>query len=494
MDPGVLDATPEMLHNIPQPELEQVIADELAKSDLVEIRKGHSFVSVDQASTSEMVCATVKERSSGETYEITSRFLIGCDGRRSKVREAVGISSEGEDSVEAMMTIHFNADLRPIIGQHVGILHWIFDPEVSGFIIGYDLSGNLVLIHNFDPETHPVEQWTEAYCREVVDKAIGQKVPYDILSFRPWILSRKIARSYRAGSVLLAGDAAHSFPPNAGMGLNTAIADVHNLAYKVAGVLKGWASSELLDSYQADRRPIAEINALQSIKNGKQIFELLKALGTAGIEDPESARRNLYHTIRDPVNHESIQQQIEEQREHFDNLELHIGYVYGSSERPANASRFVPKFVPGARLPHAWIHLLGEDLGRMISPLDVRYVSELSTEESRERQYSNLDLCERDGFTILAPTGTRWTQRVNELERQGVTDLPPIYVREFDVYFEMADTLSTASWIEAMGLCNGRATVLRPDQHILCCLAEDDSGDDLLRSLSSHVGRPFKIR
>ena len=493
MDPGVLDATPEMLHNIPQPELEQIIADELAKSDLVEIRKGHSFVAVDQDSTREIVRTTVKERSSGKNYDITSRYLIGCDGRRSRVREALGISSEGEDSVEAMMTIHFDADLRSVIGEHVGILHWIFDPEVSGFIIGYNLSGNLVLIHNFDPETHPVEQWTETYCRKVVDKAIGREIPYDVLSFRPWVLSRKIAQSYRSGSVLLAGDAAHSFPPNAGMGLNTAIADVQNLAYKVAGVLKGWASSELLDSYQAERRPIAEVNAVQSVKNGKQIFGLLKALGTAGIEDPEAARQNLYRTIRDPANHENIQQQIEEQREHFDNLELHIGYVYGSSERPANASHFVPKFVTGARLPHAWIHLLDKDLTRSINPLDVSYVSELNTEEARERQYSTLDLCERDRFTIIVPHGSRWRQWVNELEPEGGMKLPPIYIREFNVDFKMADTPNAGFWVEAMGLSNGRATVLRPDQHILCFLAEDGSGDALMPSLSSHVCRPCKM-
>ena len=340
MDPSVLDATPEMIHNIPQPELEQTFANEIAKSGLVEIRKGHSFFSVNQYCRSEQVSTLVKEGSSGKEYEVTSRFVIGCDGRKSKVREALGIQSDGEDSVEAMMTIHFNADIRPIVGEHVGILHWIFDPEVSGFIIGYDLSGNLVLIHNFDEKTHPVESWTEAQCRKIVDKAIGQKIKYDILSFRPWILSRKIARSYKAGNVFLSGDAAHSFPPNGGLGLNSGIADVHNLAYKIAAVLKGWASETLLESYEAERRPIAEVNALQSVKNGKQIFSLLKALGTAGIDGPEVARDNLYRTIRNPANQEEIQKQIEEQREHFDNLELHIGYVYGSNYRMHGLEEF----------------------------------------------------------------------------------------------------------------------------------------------------------
>ena len=487
MDPAVLDATPEMIHNIPQPQLEQVFADELSKSDLVEIRKGHSFVSVDQDFTSDIVRTRIEERSTGNQYEVISRFVIGCDGRKSKVREALDILSDGEDSVEAMMTIHFNADLRPILGERVGILHWIFDPEVSGFVIGYNLSGNLVLIHNFDPETHPSSTWTEAHCRTIVDKAIGQKMEYDILSFRPWILSRKIARSYRLHNVFLAGDAAHSFPPNAGLGLNSGIADVHNLSYKIAAVLEGWGSDELLDSYETERRPIAQVNAAQSVKNGKQIFGLLKALGTAGIVDLHIARENLYRTIHDASNKNEIQKQIEEQREHFDNLELHIGYVYGSNERPANASNFTPKFVPGARLPHAWIKPLGKAFTQRMNPLDLSYMSEFSKDEIEQRRYSSLDLCERNGFTMLVGRDSQWIQRINDLRTRPAGDLPPIYVKALDEDFEMADAACAASWVDEMGLRKGKVAVLRPDQHILCFVLEHDSAASLIDNLCSHT-------
>lgn len=121
---------------------------------------------------------------------------------------------------ETMMTIHFNADLRPIVQDRVGMLHWIMDPAASGFIIGYDLSGNQVLISNFDVRTpnlvkiqrsltssqsnkHPVDTWTEGLCRKVVSAAIGREVPFDVLSYRPWILSRKVARQYHSGNVFL---------------------------------------------------------------------------------------------------------------------------------------------------------------------------------------------------------------------------------------------------------------------------------------------------
>lgn len=121
---------------------------------------------------------------------------------------------------ETMMTIHFNANLRPIVGERVGMLHWLMDPSVSGFIIAYDLSGDSVLITNFDvslihvrrtiglmpllqPDQRPVESWNQELCRQVIISALGTDVPFDILSYRPWLLSRKVAKSYRAGKVFL---------------------------------------------------------------------------------------------------------------------------------------------------------------------------------------------------------------------------------------------------------------------------------------------------
>lgn len=118
------------------------------------------------------------------------------------------------------MTIHFNANLRPIVGERVGMLHWLMDPSVSGFIIAYDLSGDSVLITNFDvslihvrrtiglmpllqPDQRPVESWNQELCRQVIISALGTDVPFDILSYRPWLLSRKVAKSYRAGKVFL---------------------------------------------------------------------------------------------------------------------------------------------------------------------------------------------------------------------------------------------------------------------------------------------------
>ncbi|KAJ5653451.1 hypothetical protein N7490_000454 [Penicillium lividum] len=487
MDHEVLRDTPTMIHNIPQPAFEELIAKRLSKSNLVEIRKNHSFVSLDQRDG--YVVTTIEDRESQTEYQIKSQYVIGCDGAKSAVRKYLGISSDGEETCETMMTIHFNADLKPVIKDKVGMLHWIMDPLVSGFIIGYDLSGNQVLICNFDSEKYPVESWDEKNCREVVDAAIGVKVPYDVLSYRPWILSRKVAQSYRMGQVFLAGDAAHSFPPTGGLGLNSGLGDVHNLAYKLAAVLHGWGGDGLLDTYQSERQQVALVNSNQSVKNGKKIFGLLKALGTTN-PDVTISRQHLYHNLQDPESMVEINKGIEGQREHFDNLGLHIGYVYGDTEIPSNVSVFQPSCVPGARLPHAWIKVTPGQLP--LPAIDCSYVHEFTREEISERQYSTLDLCHLDTFILIVDKIN--ASKFHLMVKEAFATLPadirkilPLKIIVLGTDFELQAGVENSKWIDLMGL-KIQGVLVRPDQHILSCIPSTAGPDELLHALKGHLG------
>lgn len=157
-----------------------------------------------ESQTGDEVVATVEERSTGKLHQTKSRHLIACDGRRSKVRELLGIESESEDSDQTMMTIHFNANLRPVVGDRVGMLYWIMDPIAAGFIIGYDLDGIQVHISQVDVEQHPVESWREDMCRAKIRGAIGKDdVPFDILSYRPWVFRRQVAYTFQQGNIFL---------------------------------------------------------------------------------------------------------------------------------------------------------------------------------------------------------------------------------------------------------------------------------------------------
>ncbi|CAI7622027.1 hypothetical protein PCG10_008515 [Penicillium crustosum] len=490
MDPAVLNDTPEMIHNLPQPALEQEFSNFIAKDPNITLIKGFSIHAVEQ--TKNEVIATIEERSTGKLYNTKSRHLIACDGRRSKVRELLGIESESEDSDQTMMTIHFNANLRPVVGDRVGMLYWIMDPIAAGFIIGYDLDGIQVHISQVDVEQYPVELWTEDMCRAKIRSAIGKdNVPFDILSYRPWVFRRQVALTFQEGNIFLAGDAAHSFPPTGGLGLNCGLADVHNLAYKIALVHRGVATPSILSTYTAERRGVADSYSKQSVKNGKEIFALLQSLKTAGVDDAMQARENMVATLADPAQRTQVEAGIEGQREHFDNLELHIGYVYGATKPPPHASRYSPKFVPGARLPHSWISFPG-DLSPMTQaakrsslpqePVDVSYVRELDAGQVRACQWSTLDLCGPDSWTLILGKEQQ-NPHIALLQKHFTVIGITLNAWRLGVDFEIV----RQSWF-ADELVNGGGILIRPDQHILARVSTETNGEDVIEEVNKHLG------
>ncbi|KAK2592314.1 hypothetical protein QQS21_010004 [Conoideocrella luteorostrata] len=428
----------------------------------------------------DVVTATLEERSTKTRWSINSKHLLACDGAKSQVRQDLNIECEGEEGYETMMTIHIKSDLRPVVGDRVGMLHWILDPACSGFIIAYDLAGSQVLISNFDSKKQPVNTWSQELARSCVSAAIGHDIDFEVLSYRPWLLSRKIAKQYQNGNVFLVGDAAHSFPPTGGLGLNSGLADAHNLAYKIAAVHHGWADRLILESYEAERRPIALINSAQSIKNGEKIFSFLKALGTAGIDDVVEARANLQSCIHDPAQKAVIAREVEGQREHFDNLEIHIGYVYGSKVPPSNASDFTSKFQNGARLPHAWIRPRSDRRGQSLPAIDVSYVEEFTQNEVQSRQYSILDLCAFDSLTLIVPRRLVWLNRYKGLKQVFLAKSNvKLALWSVDEDFEFMDRDQQSLFEDKGGFSAGNALLIRPDQHIAGCLNSDVTLEDL---------------
>ncbi|KAK0928300.1 hypothetical protein LTR29_017410 [Friedmanniomyces endolithicus] len=285
-----------------------------------------------------------------------------------------------------------------------------------------------------------------------------------------------------------AGDAAHSFPPTGGLGLNSGIADVHNIAYKIAAVQQGWATYKLLESYGGERRAVSDIASTQSVKNGKKIFSFLKALGTAGINDPEEARRVLHKTIHDPSRQKLIADEVENQREHFDNMELHIGYVYGSKELPPNASNYLPKFVPGARLPHGWIRFPSDKLTPPTNPSDLSFIGEMSKDEVQARKYSTLDLCAFDGFTIIVGCRQSWLKRFRALTAAMKPTGLKLALHAADCDFDFVLPDGRLLFDIGVGLDTGSGLLLRPDQHILTILSPDISAEALKAELCEHLG------
>lgn len=193
-------------------------------------------------------------------------------------------------------------------------------------------------------------------------QAIGKEIPdYQEIGITIWTTSPQLARTYRSPIIrnaFLAGDAAHSFPPTGGLGVNTGVADVQNLVWKIHAVESQWADPTLLDSVTAERLPVARENCRQSKVNERKIFRLIDGIIQHGLTAQE--------ILSNPAMCKEIQRDVDENREHFHSLNLQLGYVYGRNMR-RGPSDYQKEAVPGARLPHFWI----EKNGRKLSTLDL---------------------------------------------------------------------------------------------------------------------------
>jgi putative polyketide hydroxylase len=196
------------------------------------------------------VSVTLQPRD-GACYRMRAPYVVAADGAGSRIRDALGIDRSGEGLLSVQRSILFRAPIDHFLERGV-VQFEIKQPGLTAFLTTYS-DGRWVLMLGDDIDRDADQQ------REVVRQAVGiADLPVELLTTGRWELAALIADRFRAGRIFLAGDAAHQLPPNrGGYGANTGIEDAHNLAWKLAAVLRGEATPALLDSYDAERRPIA---------------------------------------------------------------------------------------------------------------------------------------------------------------------------------------------------------------------------------------------
>lgn len=217
----------------------------------MEIRIHHQFVGLTQHKNS--VTCTIDD-ASGKPYQLVVKYVVGADGHRSRVREALGIARKGHGHVSSTKSVLFRAPaLAPYFEK--GITQFTIDqPDLKALLLAYR-DGRLVL-----HLTH-YREFTSEILRSLIYQAVGKsesEIDIEVLESSRWDIQGLIAEKFRVGRVFLVGDSAHSLPPNrGGYGVNTGIADAHNLAWKLAYVLNGTSTPQLLDTYEAERLPVA---------------------------------------------------------------------------------------------------------------------------------------------------------------------------------------------------------------------------------------------
>jgi 2-polyprenyl-6-methoxyphenol hydroxylase-like FAD-dependent oxidoreductase len=213
--------------------------------------------------------ATVRERTSGENITIRASYLVGADGAQGRVREALGVPVSGLGVLSQQIGIYFEAALGRLVAERPAALYFIESAAISGLFAAVDNADRWVFYTARPPS------WDDSLSIErsveLVRLAAGlPDLNVRVLNVLPWAMAAQTAERFHVGRVFLAGDAAHVIPPVGGYGMNTGIQDAHNLAWKIAGVVAGWAHPSLLETYEAERLPVARFVTEQALLNMRQ--------------------------------------------------------------------------------------------------------------------------------------------------------------------------------------------------------------------------------
>jgi putative polyketide hydroxylase len=285
-----------------------------------------------------------------------ARYMIGADGVRSPVRRRLGIGESGVEPLGNSINVVFDADLEPYrAGRDYG-LFWVLNAKTHG-AFGSRKSGNYWSYNFTVPAGGDPASYTPEHCIEIIRAAIGvPDVPIRIVSTLHWKLEQAVTDQWRAGRVFLAGDASHRFPPHGGFGMNSGVQDSHNLVWKLIARLRWGAGDKLLDSYEVERKPIAEQNGEQCLLNTRRLASvggpLKDAAALAAIDRPEG------EALR-----EKIRTSLPAQREQILSQGQQFGQIYrsgaliddGTPREESTVSTYCPSGHPGARAPHFWL-------------------------------------------------------------------------------------------------------------------------------------------
>ncbi len=395
--PAQIEYSPCTGADIAQDRLEPILREKALELG-ADIRLETELINFEQ--DADGVNVSLRERRGGKVYQMRAAYLIAADGNHSPVRETLEIERRGRGHIRTVRSVIFRAALEEYLAAGISQFE-IEQPDFKAFLTTYR-DGRWVLMFEDDGEERDEEA-----LKTMITKAIGRSdLEIEIITTGRWELSALIADKFSSGRVFLAGDAAHTLPPNrGGYGANTGIEDAHNLAWKLSTVLSGEASPQLLETYEAERRPVAWLRH-------QQIFVREDYRANAG--------------------------EIDQKAEMIDDAAMEFGQLYKSAAVLLGVGDNLPPALrpeqwsgqPGTRAPHLWVLKSGE-------------------------RVSTLDLFQETW--VLLADDERWRNAAAQVAKQLSVKLNCLLIGE-DV-----QPLDNQEFLLAYGLKAGGASLIRPD-------------------------------
>lgn len=371
--------------DIPQDRIEPVLVDEAGRQG-VALTYRTELISFEQ--DEDGVTARLRHCLSGLEETVRASYLVGADGARSLVAETIGLPFEGHTNRAGTLYTQFRCDLSRYVGHRPSILHWFFNPDMGVGEIGLGMlrctkawtewiMGWGFMVEDGVPE--PSDEELIAQIRQLVGVP---DLEIEIFNRSIWYVNQQYATEYSRGRVFCGGDATHRHPPSSGLGLNTCVQDAHNLAWKLAYAVKGYAGPGLLETYSEERAPVGRQIVLRANQSRLDYAEVRACLDTSGEADPVSnALANLNAPTPEGVrSRERLEAalQVKEHEFNAEGVEKNQRYTSAAVIPDPTLGEEVwerdpelyhqPTTRPGAKLPHAW---LVNHHGRRVSTLDV---------------------------------------------------------------------------------------------------------------------------
>lgn len=341
--------------------------------------------------------------------------MVGADGSKSGTRTQLGIGQHGEGTLFHLISVVFDADIHELFRRQNAHMCFFANDIVSGTLVLYPGTFRRPHLYRldviYDPEEETIDDYPEERCIALVRAAIGlPDIPVTVKKILTWEMAGRVADRFQEGRIFLVGDSARVQPPSGGLGGNTGIAEAQNLAWKLASVLRSEAGSDLLATYDVERRPITDYTVDQVVMLSQQ----REHEGSDGIT--------------------------------VSTLDVNMGYRYQDGA-------FVPEAdvqnLPIVQSPELWTGQPGTRAAHIVLERDGRTIS-------------SLDLFSSRFVLLVGPDGQNWIETA-----QHVRDTLHLPMDMYQIGGHKADFSNPGNdFLDAYGITSTGAVIVRPDGYI----------------------------